>query len=554
MADRVIGRREFYLTSALMILLLLIFYVLPPPPRLDLSEGSLDQSWETTLVEQFLRHAQCGTDLVFTYGPWGFLAEPRGNPAIYPWLLFGRLVLALGVSFGAAFLSLLRIRRRSWRCVWLLWFFALATPWIAAPFLLYAVVFETADVPYRCLSLAMLVPACALGAHVKLVALPLVAALGLVILLDEVVPARRLPYISAGLAACYAAFYFAAGQHAASFLPYLRGAFATMSGYSDGMVFYGPNLEAIAGALFCLMVPLIYTVAIRGRRGWTALAGAAWVAAYFFMAFKQAFVRPDGGHLWAGILMFAVPASLILILFAGHFWFRLLVPLAAAATVFFAWSTVPAGDLHHYLASRTSAIRQFPRAFQSSASLQSDWRDSLAGWREIYPIAPLTGSADILRIDIMTLLANSADYRPRPVIQSYAAVNEYLARLNANFLAGPRAPEFVLLNSASMDSRYPSTEDNLAWLELLGRYQPAGFSGDYLALRKAPEPAPVESAKILERTVTWDQEVELGSPSAGPVWAEIDLPVQPLGRLIDLLFRPPEVDLSVKRSEEHTSA
>ena len=571
MADRVIGRREFYLTSALMILLLLIFYVLPPPPRLDLSEGSLDQSWETTLVEQFLRHAQCGTDLVFTYGPWGFLAEPRGNPAIYPWLLFGRLVLALGVCFGAAFLSLLRIRRRSWRCVWLLWFLALATPWIVAPFLLYAVVFETAGLTDesvcptlmrnglrscgagafacqlpRLLSLAMLVPACALGAHVKLVALPLVAALGLVILLDEVVLARRVPYISAGLAACYAAFYFAAGQHAASFLPYLRGAFATMSGYSDGMAFYGPNLEAIAGALFCLIVPLIYTVAIRGRRGWTALAGAAWVAAYFFMAFKQAFVRQDGGHLWAGILMFAVPASLILILLAGHFWFRLLVPLAAAATVFFAWSTVPAGDLHHYLASRTSAIRQFPRAFQSSASLQRDWRDSLAGWREIYPIAPLTGSADILPTDILTLLANSADYRPRPVIQSYAAVNEYLARLNANFLAGPQAPDFVLLNAGSIDGRYPSTDDNLAWLELLGRYQPAGFSGDYLALRKAPEPAPVESAKILERTVTWDQEVELGSPSAGPVWAQIDLPVQPLGRLIDFLFRPPEVDLAVE--------
>src|ERR1017187_1906877 len=130
MADRAIGRREFSLTSAFILLLLLVFYVLPVPPRLDLSEGSLDQSWETTLVEQFLRHAQCGTDLVFTYGPWGFLAEPRGNPAIYPWLALSRLVLALGVSIGAAFLSLLRIQRRSWRSVWLLWFLALATPWM----------------------------------------------------------------------------------------------------------------------------------------------------------------------------------------------------------------------------------------------------------------------------------------------------------------------------------------------------------------------------------------------------------------------------------------
>jgi uncharacterized membrane protein YhaH (DUF805 family) len=144
MADGAIGRREFWLTSAFILLLLLVFYVLPAPPRLDLSEGSLDQSWQTTLVEQFLRHAQCGVDLVFTYGPWGFLAEPRGNPAIYPWLACSRFVLALGVSMGAAFLSLLRIQRRSWRWVWLLWFLALVSPWIAAPFLLYMVVFETA--------------------------------------------------------------------------------------------------------------------------------------------------------------------------------------------------------------------------------------------------------------------------------------------------------------------------------------------------------------------------------------------------------------------------
>ena len=568
MADRVIGRREFWLTSALILLLLLVFYVLPPPPGLDLSEGSLDQSWQATLVEQFLRHAQCGTDLVFTYGPWGFLAEPRGDPAIYPWLLFGRLVLALGVSLGAAFLSLLRIRRRSWRWVWLIWFLALAGPWIVAPFLLYAVVFETTGLTdesvcptlVRCgagafacqpgfpqlLSLATLVPACALSAHVKLVALPLVAGLGLVILLDELLVARRVPWISASLAACYAAFYFAAGQHAASFVPYLRGAFATMSGYGAGMALEGEALEAVAGALFCLIVPLVYTIAIRSRRGWIALAGAAWVAAYFFMAFKQAFVRQDGGHLWAGILMFAVPASLVVMLFAGHFWSSLLVPLAAAATVFFAWSTAPAGDLHHYFASRGSAIRQFPRAFQSSATLQRAWRDSLADWREAYPIAPLSGSADILPIDILTLLANSADYRPRPVIQSYAVVNEYLARLNANSLAGPHAPDFVLLNADSMDGRYPSTEDNLAWPELLARYQPAGFDGDYLALRKAPEPAPLPTAKFLERTVTWDQEVELGPTSASPVWAEIDLQVQPLGRLIDFLFRPPEVRLSVR--------
>src|ERR1039457_5442665 len=104
------------------------------------------------------------------------------------------------------------------------------------------------------------------------------------------------PAIGCPLIILVPAFYFAAGQHAASFVPYLRGAFATMSGYGAGMALDGEALEAVAGALFCLIVPLVYTIAIRSRRGWIALGGAAWVAAYFFMAFKQAFVRQDGGH------------------------------------------------------------------------------------------------------------------------------------------------------------------------------------------------------------------------------------------------------------------
>ena len=544
MADRVIGRSEFYLTSTLVLLLLLVAYVLPPPPRLDFA-AAIDESWRATLVEQFLRHAQHGTDLVFTYGPWGFLAEARGNPAIYPWLVFSRLVLAVGVSVGAAFLSLVRIRRRFWRYIWLLSFLVLAAPWIVVPFLLYAVVFETAPGPHRSLSLAMLVPACGLSAHVKLTALPLVAALGLLILFDEVLIAGRIPYVSASLAACYAAFYFAAGQHAASLFPYLRGALMAMSGYGAGMALDGPARDSVAGALFCLIVPLIYTVGIRRRRGWIALAGATWVAAYFFVAFKQAFVRQDAVHLWMGVLSSAIPASLVIVLFAGSRWFRVIVPLVVATAAFFAWRSAADG-FPADLAARGGAIRRLPHTFLSSAALRRAWREDLAAWHEAYPISPLSGSVDILPWDILTLLANSADYRPRPVIQSYEAFNEYLARMNASFLAGAQAPDFVLLNADSLDGRYPSTEDNLAWRELLQRYQPAGFSGDYLALRKAREPGSVHTAKVLERTVTWDQEVALSPTPSGPVWAEIDLRVQPLGRLIDLLFRLPEVDLSVR--------
>ncbi|HEX5431447.1 MAG TPA: hypothetical protein VFW83_05745, partial [Bryobacteraceae bacterium] len=94
---------EFYFTSALVLLWLLGFYVLPGPAPLA---PGLDPSWQAALTEAFLHHLQFGKDIVFTHGPWGFLNRPRGNPSIYPWLVSGRLVLALGMSAGYTWIAL----------------------------------------------------------------------------------------------------------------------------------------------------------------------------------------------------------------------------------------------------------------------------------------------------------------------------------------------------------------------------------------------------------------------------------------------------------------
>src|SRR5579863_4481675 len=107
--------RTFLLTAAAVLAAFTILYVLPPPVLL---RDDLDTGWCAALVEEFLRHAQVGIDLVFTYGPWGFLGEPRGNQAIYGWLVFGRLVLALGTSLGAALIAVTRIRAWGWRALW----------------------------------------------------------------------------------------------------------------------------------------------------------------------------------------------------------------------------------------------------------------------------------------------------------------------------------------------------------------------------------------------------------------------------------------------------
>ena len=54
----------------------------------------IDDAWMQVLHAAFHRHWQFGRDIVFTYGPWGFLG--RGyDPATYPVAVIAWLLLSL---------------------------------------------------------------------------------------------------------------------------------------------------------------------------------------------------------------------------------------------------------------------------------------------------------------------------------------------------------------------------------------------------------------------------------------------------------------------------
>lgn len=48
---------------------LLITYVLPPPLPIRAVDDLLDLSWQIIFTDGFLRAAQFGRDIVYTYGP-----------------------------------------------------------------------------------------------------------------------------------------------------------------------------------------------------------------------------------------------------------------------------------------------------------------------------------------------------------------------------------------------------------------------------------------------------------------------------------------------------
>jgi hypothetical protein len=173
--------------------------------------------------------------------------------------------------------------------------------------------------------------------------------------------------------------------------------------------------------------------------------------------------------------------------------------------------------------------------------------------RNKFPLTQLKGSTDLFTYQSYLLLAYPFEVRVRPVLHSYSTYNENLARLNADFLIAAEAPQYVYVKLDTIDGRFHSLDDNLAWLSLLSNYEPADFSGNYLILRKAPNPRRFNKELIFEKTITWNEELRLPQLPGTLLWAEIETHPTLTGRLLTTLYKPGTISLLTRRdSSEET--
>ncbi len=174
---------------------LLLTYVLPAP---EPAGSGPDASWEMYLTNAFLHHLQFGRDVIFTYGPWAFVSDARGDPAIYPWLFFTRLLLASALVAGTAWVVLENVSSRLWRWFWMGLMIALADPKAVLPVLLLLIAaWRRREGGGRAgpLLIALLAVACGLIAWIKFTGFVLVAALCIALLAQDLAR-RRFPAVA----------------------------------------------------------------------------------------------------------------------------------------------------------------------------------------------------------------------------------------------------------------------------------------------------------------------------------------------------------------------
>jgi hypothetical protein len=515
----------------------------------------LDDSWKLALNELAARGAHHGTDVVFTYGPLGFVLVDAYHPATFPSMLFLRVAVATAFAAGSWSLA----RSASWPVL-------VSVPWVC---LLLGTAGGNAEplafsVPLLWVLLhvvtggrvngvtGLVAGAAATVSLTKLSVLPPSLSAAVLVAADEIVRLKRVPRTPLLFAAVWLGLWLGADQPLANIPAFMRGTFEIAGGYSATM----SMIEVDPG------IPFSY-LAIVGGAWWAALRatrrrlgghGALLVAQVplaFFVAFKAGIVR-FGSYPSTLALLVAIVMLLPFFWTGCRGWHRwavcLVLPTAAAvlSSIMLArnGTTLPREVSRAYarIPERARAALALTRGHDLFFAEYEQARQRI---RDESPLPLVTGTVDIYSHAIAAVLARDMDYRPRPVIQSYSAYTPWLASLNARRLRSPQAPDSILFHPSTIDLRYWSLDDGLSWPDLLTRYAVRGFRNDYLLLGRIDDAREYVLEPMLETRIRVGETLRLPR-SREPIWARLSIRPTALGHLRAAVFRAPEVVLKVR--------
>jgi hypothetical protein len=433
----------------------------------------LDPSWNAGLAMGVEQGLHWGKDIVFTYGPLGFLQTQlvwfTGQTVLsflysgvvyivfcvgLVWAVGRRLPLVLACVAAFACVTVLPLLEMSllsavFACFWLLEEGAERTPRRLDAFVVAGATFA------------------APAALIKLSTGPLVALVLLIALIGARAGARRIVAYLVLLAAELLVLWLATGQSLGDVPAFVSHTIQISSGYSSAMLrstdVAAWKVAAASAAAIALTVALVLAAwrapwrDDRGRR-----AGAVLVALAAFAIYKEGIVRVDAGHLTvyfanAAILWVAVGFGI------GRRWW---VPAIALLVFAVSLPLRPAGtqDNLNFVSNVRFAVDQ-ARSLVSPERRAAAMEAGRHGMKGTYSLEPgalraLRGhSVAVEPWEIAAAWAYGLDWRPLPIFQNYSAYTPALDRLNAEAVEDPGGPERLLReNQLVVDAEFPTAD------------------------------------------------------------------------------------------------
>lgn len=525
---------------------------------------ALDDSWAAVMGWARLQDVQWGKDLLFTYGPLGYLF-PRATyyPPLFDTFLLGQLLLALGYTFifTCAFRRLATAER-----ILLALIAVLACRRQPDTLLLGTAIFavvalddlirRSRDTSWAWLGLGVVALMMNTLGLLKFTVLPLsvlLCGVGVVLLLRERRPAAALAWVLLWLGSL-ALLWLGHGQSLAAFPGYVLGALEVAAGYSISM-----GVDSKPEILAAGLLMLAFTIALlliwwrrETPRDLRVLVLLGYLAFALFVAWRNAYTRAD---MWHVTFFFPLAAFVLLASWALGRWrpqrlirygCALFVVLYAAGIVVLLVSPPLYREyLLDGLGKLSATVSGTLRA-QHEAQYQAkrtEW--DLASFRRLIGEARV----DVFGCTQAVAIWNGFNYAPRPIFQSYSAYTPGLQRRNEAHYLGPQAPPFVIFAMCPIDARLPASDDALALLALLRNYRPVAAEKGYVLLQRdaAARPAP-QPVLAPQRTLKLGEWMDVAD-GASPQVLQLDYRLNLAGRLRAMLLREPMLKIELQLAD-----
>ena len=533
----------------------------------------LDPSYQLVLEYARAHDFQFGRDIVFTFGPLGFL-NTWVSQGFFP---DQRILFALAWSGIVAWSAtgLARQMRGAMKFVFLVWFLIYSNSRMldlhAYLVMLYGCMVLMSNVQERkCVSSFFLV-FFALLALIKFTFL-MAATVGIVTCVLVHIGKRNYR-ISLIILICFVSIFIAlwvvTGQKFENLLPWLKGSYEIVAGYNEAMAIFPKTrvliICSIAGAMY---LTSIFVIIRSANIEISRLGILAVTSAYVFLSWKHAFVRADG-HVMSFIfflpLAYSVLQSEVFQMTMNRRSRSYLASMFMGVVILCNWAAdfQEPGTMLTKLISWPQNMINNSRHILNAAS--GRWENSFEALRtgqkskrlpDLPVVRALVGksSVDVVNYTQWAALANDLNYHPRPVIQGYAAYTPYLQDVNLTYYKSEKRPEYVLFKMETIDGRFPTLDDASLLSYILGNYKPVAKEAGYLVLQSSSDNSRnAEPVLIHEQDIAFGESLDLSAYKNRTVIMKVAVRPTIVGLMMKFIFQSPIVTLNTKVNGKLTS-
>jgi len=545
--------------------------VISIPWHMSMPAAELDPSWQMAIHYAYAQGMQFGRDVVFTFGPLGFLWLPQYYPDHY------YSMLAFWASLSLMFLMVVYYLSASGNKI------QISVQCILVYTILTVGVFVRDAILFSYFALLLIFvldqrkksSAVRAGLTVGLISFAvliglekftgLILAVVILILLDfRLLMMRKVPRYSIFFAVLFVLFAVSVGkQEPSSILPYLQHSWIVASGYSQAMQI-SKSFAKLCVYLLVVSTFVVFSALIEWKEKRFDLTNfTRWLGLLLvlFMSFKAGHVRQDG-HIEISWLTLVFVMAIYSTYFFRHFPQKVyqlvfcgIAMLAVVPTIYIHTSRAHSTYLEVLDRDVMQRLRTAAKVLMHGKAYQDiAYATALAQIRHSFPLQSVIGSdesVDLYSWRASVLIANQLNYRPRPLLQSYQAYTGRLAALDRDYLYSDKAPERLLFGIESVDGRYPGMEDGFSWPGILSLYDSAGKTNKYIILKRRVRPRILSYEKLERKSFMLDKNIKLPfvDGSDGYLQASLDLQLTVLGSIIKTLYKTPEMYMTITRRD-----